>query len=237
MRPLALLAAGVYTAMTAVAALAQTPIIQLHCNDANGVPLLNGQTVTVRGIVTSMNPTSAATTRTRLYIQDASGGINVFGLPLYCGNRGDDITVVGTIEQFNGLDEVAQFIAPLSITVNSTGNPQPAALPLTIAQANATYQANNCEPNEGRLVSLTNLLIRTTTGAMPPATFAINGNYHLEHDGPDSTTNWITLFIAQKGDGCNQSPLVDMAIPMLPATVIGILPQFDSSAPFTGDHE
>src|SRR5262252_4496391 len=166
---------------------AQQPIATLHCNDANGVPLMLGQTVTVRGIVTQQFPTL---NNTRLFIQDSSGGINIFGMPLYCGHVGDDLTVQGVVSQFDGLTEVA---SPLVITVNGIGSASPAPMPTIVAQINATYQPNDCEPNEWRLVRVQAGIIRTLTGAMPSGGFLPSTLYNLENFGPDSTTNVTPL--------------------------------------------
>ena len=212
--------------------LAQQPIGTLHCNDANGVPLAMGQTVTVRGVVTQQFPTLV---NTRLFIQDASGGINVFGTPFFCASVGDDITVQGVVSQFNGLAEVA---SPLVVTLNSVGNASPAPVPVTIPQANATYQPDNCEPNEGRLVQVQPAIIRTSTGAMPTGGFLPSTLYNLENFGPDSTTSVIPLFIYGGSINCGPRPLVDTPIPMGVVCVTGVVSQFQASpAPYKGGYE
>lgn len=223
---------AVAVAAVPMAAMAQQPIGTLHCNDANGIPLTLGQTVTVRGIVTQQYPPA---NNTRLFIQDFSGGINVFGTPKYCGNVGDDLTVQGVVSQFNGLTEVA---SPLVITVNSVGNASPPPLPLTIAQLNATYQPDNCEPNEGKLVQLQAGIIRTATGAMPSGGFLPSTLYNLENFGPDSTTNFAVLFIYGGSFNCAAAPLVDHPIPLGVVCVTGVVSQFQTApAPFNGVYE
>jgi hypothetical protein len=190
-----------------------------------------GQTVTVRGIVTQQFPTA---NNTRLFIQDSSGGINIFGLPQYCGSVGDDLTVQGVVSQFNGLTEVA---SPLVITVNSVGNATPAPMPLTIAELNATYQSDNCEPNEGKLVQAQSGIVRTTTGAMPSGEFLPSTLYNLENFGPDSTTNFTLLFI-YGGSLCSAGPLVNTPIPQTVVNVIGVISQYQTSAaPFDSSYE
>jgi hypothetical protein len=219
------------------AALAQyTPIGSLHCNDANGVPLQNLMGHVVRGIVTANMPTG---TNNRLFIQDATGGLNIFGTPQDCAlAMGDDIEVQGTVIDFNGLTEVAGGptvppTPPLAINVVSSGNPQPAPLMLTIAQINATYQADNCEPNESRLVRVENVYVRTSTGGMPSGNFLANANYRIINNGPDSTTNFTTLRVVQSTNACNvTNGLVGQPIPIAcPVNATGVLAQFDSTVP------
>jgi len=229
------LAAAALALALPAAALAQTPIGNLHCNDATGVTLMNHQPVTIRGIVTAQNPTGTAT---RMYVQDGTGGVNVFGgATRYCGNVGDDVTVTGIVQQFNGLVEVDS--ASMTVTLNSAGNPTPAPLIMSVAQVGQTYNmGTNCEPNEARLVTAINGILRTTAGALPPATYASNGNYHLENYGPDSLTNFTTVFIAANGNGCNASPLVGAAISKTVVCVTGVLSQFQSGAgPYTSGYE
>ncbi len=43
-----------------------------------------------------------------MYIQDATGGVCVFGVPQYCGDIGDLVQADGVYDQFNGLLELAE---------------------------------------------------------------------------------------------------------------------------------
>lgn len=211
----------------------------LHCNDANGVPLMMNQVVTVQGVVTTNQPTG---TNNRLYIQDATGGINVFGTPQNCAIAvGDLIDVTGTIIHFNGLAEVASTgTLPLVIAVISSGNPLPAPLLLTIPQVEGTYQVDNCEPNESKLIKAIGLL-RTSTGAVPApgATFGANTNYRLISAGPDSATVFTTVRVVQSTNSCGiTNSLVGTTIPVACAVdVVGVLSQFDSSSPYKSGYQ
>src|SRR4029078_8630455 len=90
----------VCAALLTTPALAATNIGDLHCNDANGVALTLNSVVTIQGIVTANQPTGSAN---RFYIQDATGGVNVFGSPQDCTIAvGDELEVTGTVAQFNG---------------------------------------------------------------------------------------------------------------------------------------
>ena len=208
----------------------------LHCNDANGNNLDNGSTVTVTGAVTLLYNKAATL---QMFIQDATGGILVFGgsQSQYCGNLGDNITVTGKVAQYHGLTEVTN---PLTVTLNSTGNPLPPPLALTPAQVNATFQADYCEPNEGVLAQLACVYIRTAAGEVPAAgaTFAGNTDYLLV-DAFDPTSSTI-LFITPPGTNtaCPEfNPLIGQPIPLTCQTVTGVLTQYTSSSPYTSGYE
>jgi hypothetical protein len=209
----------------------------LHCNDSDGNNLNLGTTVTVTGIVTMITNTRLG--ELELRIQDASGGISVFGASeaAYCGSLGDDLTVTGKIGQYRGLVEL---VDPLSITVNSTGNALPSALLLSPAQVNATFQTDFCEPNEGVLIQVDCCFIRMGDGSTPAAgtTFAYNTVYVLKHAAADSATNSMSMFMDDFPFGCGVgSPLIGQPIPLTPQFVTGVLNQFDGSLPFTAVYE
>ena len=213
----------------------------LHCNDANGVVLNMNSVVTVRGNLTATYPTS---TSNRVYIQDGTGGINVFGLPQMCSLAiGDDIEVTGTLIHFSGLAEVASTTTPLLnlvITLNSSGNPMPAPIVLTPAQVEATYQVgDNCEPNESSLVKVNNVLVRTSAGAVPTGNYTAQTNYRLISAGPDSTTNFCTMRIIQSTNPCNTlNPIVGQKIiASCPLNITGILQQNDTTSPYTAFYQ
>lgn len=211
----------------------------LHCNDASGVPLLNNTVQTVRGIVTGTYPTG---TSNRFWIQEPTGGINVFGLPQMCAIAlGDDVEVTGTLIHFNGLTEISSTTTlPLVITIHSSGNPDPAPLIFSIPQFNGIYQANNCEPSESMLIKIVGAYIRLSNGGMPPvgAIFAANTNYRLTGTGSDSTTNFMTLRVVQTTNPCTTNPLVGTKIPVhCPVDVVGTASQFDNTAPHTSGYQ
>ena len=226
-------------AQPAAAGIPVTNIGDLHCNTADGDALLLNQVFTIRGVVTANQPTGS---NNRLYIQDATGGINVFGVPQNCGLQlGTEIEVTGTLIQFNGLNEIASVTgSDLVLTILSQGNPLPAAMPMTIPDFNGIYQANDCEPLESIRVRLTGLL-RTATGAMPAAgaNFGANTNYRLISFGPDSTTNYVTVRIVQSSNACGVThPLVGTPIPFgCPVEVSGVASQFDNSLPLNSGYQ
>jgi len=82
------------------------------------IPDLLDSTVTIRGTVVSPNYVGGSSS---YYIQDATGGINIFkyGTEVTL-NKGDVVQVTGTVDQYNGLTEVA-FASVDDVTVLSTG--------------------------------------------------------------------------------------------------------------------
>jgi len=85
-----------------------------------------GATITVTGIVT--NGSELGIIR---YIQDGSAGIACYpgtGSVAFNPNRGDSITVTGTLKEYNNLLEIDPIT---SVTINSTGNASPTPLVIT----------------------------------------------------------------------------------------------------------
>jgi hypothetical protein len=100
----------------------------------DGASPLDGVLVETSGIVTGV-VTNTSGAVTSFFIQDGTGafsGIYVFGAPAAPVAMGDDVTVVGRVDEFNSLTEI---VALVSATVNSSGNPQPAAENLSAADA------------------------------------------------------------------------------------------------------
>src|SRR5206468_256363 len=107
-----------------------------------------GAEATVTGTVT----VNFNDTRTDVYLQDGTAGIDLFSLslPPFTLAPGDSLTVTGSIVQFRGLTELQPEFALLQR--HATGQPIPAPLVLTCADVNATFRPDGAEPNEGRLI-------------------------------------------------------------------------------------
>ncbi|WP_379154030.1 S-layer homology domain-containing protein [Paenibacillus sp. sgz5001063] len=137
---------GSRTAITKEDTTVITPISTLRTNDSAGKSDKINQIYTIRGVVIGNNQVTAANT---FYIQDATGGIAVFGaLPAgVTVAQGDLITVTGSVLFYNGLTE----ITPTTVVKNSTTNlplPFESTLPDLI-------DYNKAEPLEGSLVKFT----------------------------------------------------------------------------------
>ena len=157
----------------AVRVLDLVPILSLHVNDASGVaatPYAVGAEATVTGIVTA----NLSTTRTDVYVQDATGGIDLFNASLapITLAPGDSVTVTGNILQFRGLTELQPDFSLLVRHAN--GRPVPEPLVLTCAQLNATFQPDYTEPNESRLIRINAVTYNPTLSTITDATGTSN---------------------------------------------------------------
>jgi len=192
--------------------------------DANGftpgdyVPDRLGQTVHVRGVVTSVDFRGAS--GTEVYIQDNTAGIDVFSTSINTTlNMGDNVDVIGVISQFNGLTELTPASAT-DITILAPGTlPTPQIEVVTLAQL-----ANNGvgEAYEGKLIRVNNVTLQS-----PPATFAANTNYNIT----DATATVVQIRIDSDTDIDGTAP------PAGTFSIIGVLGQFDNAAPFDSGYQ
>src|SRR5207237_1020995 len=120
------------------------------------IPDRVGQTVKVRGTVTSIN---FRPTGTEYYIQDATGGIDIFASTTNFGSFGIGSTVdaTGSITQFNGLTELTLT----SVTPAGSATP-PAPQVVTLSQL---ADGGAGEALEGQLIRVDNA--RITSGSFP----------------------------------------------------------------------
>lgn len=187
------------------------PIADVVTIDGQGVATLDGQAVRVRGIVTSPN---IRTTGYSVTIQDASGrGITVFStttLGTQTINQGDEIEVVGLIDQFNGLTE----IIPDSFRTIRTAQPLPAARVVTALG----------ETTESELVKLNGPLTIPNPAQWTNAT----GGFTVD------VTDGTTTFALRVPRG---SALIGTAAPTTAFRLTGTGGQFDNSAPFLDGYQ
>src|SRR5262245_60853482 len=140
-----------------------TPVAALRATNAVGSPLFNGYAARILGTVTAGSNTFAAGTNDD-YVQDATGGINVFrstetATPFSATTPGQVAEVVGRVA-FNGgrqrldiTESLEKPTSPYGIAVQSSG-PAPTPATTTIGALNA-----NPESFEGQLVSIPNCQI------------------------------------------------------------------------------
>lgn len=185
-------------------------IAELHVNNPDGTPQLLGQVVVVRGVITADTQQGAA-----VYMQDGSGGIVCYsGTFSGAVDIGDDVTVMGTVTQFNGLVELtpAELLTlhGAGVTVDPTV--------VTVAQVNAQGAAG--EPLEATLLRMNGISIQ---GA---GTWAGNTNYTFT----DATGTGSLRIHAN----CE---LVGLPIPTGAVDMIGVLGQYDTSSPYHSGYQ
>ncbi|WP_314589901.1 S-layer homology domain-containing protein [Paenibacillus terrigena] len=127
---------------------AVVPIGQLRTNDAKGLLLNIGYQATIQGIVTSANR-SLGTEKTNVYIQDATGGINVIsdqdlGATLQIGQKAK---VTGKLVFTAGMTQ----LVPTVITVEDAND---SAITPAVISLNSLSSYAKAEPLEGTLVSV-----------------------------------------------------------------------------------
>jgi len=145
------------------------PIIQVHINDANGVPAPPygiGSSVTISGIITA----DFNSTRTDVYVQDATAGINLYSPTRYFDYQvGDSITVTGSILQFRGLTEISPD--PDLYFTHSQNNQIPEPMILTAIDVNSTFHTDDYgEPNEGRLIRMNSVTYNASNSTVTDIT-------------------------------------------------------------------
>ncbi len=187
------------------------PIAVVKQNDANGVPLRNGQLVTVRGIVTVANELGSPT-----YIQDLTGGLAIYA-PAFSSSvqRGDEVVVSGLVQPFNGLTEL---VTPAYTQTLSTGND---IEPLVVtANQIAGDGAGGVEAYEGTLVRLNGV---TVTGS---GTWASETNY------PVADATGTTELRIDKDTNLSGQP-----IPGSSFDLIGVVGQYMTTSPYIGGYQ
>jgi len=174
------------------------PLISIAQTDiADARTFTIGATITVTGIVT--NGSELGIIR---YIQDGSAGIACYpgtGSVAFNPNRGDSITVTGTLKEYNNLLEIDPIT---SVTINSTGNASPTPLVIT--------PNGQDETTESELVQIDN------------AVFANGGSTF------SGSTNYVFTASSESGEVRinSSSNLVGTLIPVAPVTIVALASQF-----------
>lgn len=153
-----------------------------------------GNTVTFRGV--ALNGPELANIR---YIQDATGGIAIYGSNVSSINEGDSVLITGTMTNYNNLAEVTP-VTSMNVLSN-------VALP---AAQLITDFSTISELHESELIHFD-----ACTFANGGATFAGNTNYNVTMGGQTMQVR-IT----------NGSPLVGEVIPSGSVNLTGIMSQF-----------
>lgn len=182
----------------------------INAVDANGVASHDGDTVLATGTVFTVD--YDGNTGYSFFMQDATGGINIFNFNDVSGyqvNLGDSIRVWGRVDQFNGLTE----IVPDSIQLIASGKNVGAPLVVTTLD----------ESTESEFIRMNGMTLAT-----PSQWSTSGGSFNVDiTDG----TNTFTMRIDS-----------DVNIHGTPAPtgtfdVIGVGSQFDSSNPYTSGYQ
>ena len=196
------------------------PIDSVRRLDANGVPILVGQHVLVKGVVTTTNELMSGTTPIK-YFQVPTAGLVAFDAPFGNGaHRGDSVIVGGLVTNYNGLIELSPVD---SFRVLATGITTPTPVVITCTQA------RNGEQWEGRLIRINGITQVKTTAGVPVTQWSVTG----------SGTNY-RIFVGT--DSCDiriygSSNIANSMIPAFPFDVVALMSQFTSTPPYNTGYQ
>lgn len=205
--------AGTLTAAAASpAAVVTIPVEFLRdVTPATGVSLDAGKVVAVVAVCSEENLNTAGTSA---YIQEGDYGINVFSSSLALNLvRGRKYAITGQVTQFNGLTEIV--VTSVNNVVDLAADTSPAPITLTVADFLLSPEAY-----EGRVVRINGLAPTAANTGVWGAGATVSAT--------DSTGN-IDIRI--------QAGSTAITAPNYPASIIGIIGQFDSSNPFTAGYQ
>lgn len=199
-----------------------TPIAALRVNDDWGVPEFLGYPARVAGTVTVGSGTFS-TTNGEAYIQDASGGIDVFrlrssDLQVMAGNG---VSVTGRLSLFNGVTMLdltnplpnVPFTSPFGIIKTGSGG-QVTPVVKTLAEINDSV--------EGVLVRVDN--VQVVRDEIPRT--GQDGNFDIA----DETGELVVRVLRETG-------IPGMATPQGRFSIVGVIGQFDRFRPFNSEYQ
>ncbi len=193
------------------------PIDSVRRQDANGVPLLLGQTVTVRGVVTMSQELGTPL----VYFQDPTGGMIGYDAAFWSNtNDKDSVQVTGVVTQFNGLTE---FTPVNSSTVLATN------IPYTPRIVTCNNVRVNGETYEAQLIRINGVTAVHNTSGANVTTWTTSGsgtNFRILV-GNDSVE--IRIY--------STTNIANSPVPPFPFDVVALVSQFDSSPPYTTGYQ
>lgn len=198
---------------------------QQGVQDASGVIVCD---VVVSNLISLINNATVKS----FQVQDATGGMTVFAssgiidaLLSNDGNpiqEGHTITISGTTDEYNGLFELSQG-PPLPLKILAKSGTITPVTPESILAADLQDGNPNAELIESKLVKLMGVtFIETGTFAYLPS-----GGYHVT-DG----VNTVVVRIATES-----LDLIGTAIPTVPVDIVGIVTQYDTTAPYNAGYQ
>ncbi|MCR5886966.1 T9SS type A sorting domain-containing protein [Hymenobacter sp. J193] len=201
-------------------------IASLTVNDAAGVPVQTGKTVSVRGVVYGTN--TRTTGYQNVVLKDETGTIGLFSSlnvdEVAMLEEGDEVEVTGLLTQFNGLSQIALTagtpaaeVPNAAIKVISKG--------ATLAEAR-TITGPLTEADESDLVKVGPVMV---VDAAKWVTNSTASGYSV--DVKDAADNVYSVRI-NKG-----TTLYNTAAPTGAFTLMGVATQFDATSPYTEGYQ
>ena len=193
-------------------------IDSVRSEDANGVPLLMGQTVSVRGTVSTHQEMGTKI----VYFQNPTAGLVAFDSSFCAGvTRGDSVLVTGIVTQFNGLTELQPVNSFSLLASGRTVNP--------IIVTPGLLRNSTGEQYEGMLIKIIGVTQVKNTNGSPATNWTVSGsgtNFRLLV-GIDSVD--IRIYAT--------SNIANTPVHSYPFNVIAVQSQFKSSAPFNSGYQ
>jgi competence protein ComEC len=189
------------------------PISQVNEDDSYGEPVMLGQPAIIRGVATVATGTFS-NTHNDIFIQDATGGVNVFKRDSMVPNVsvGDSLKVSGVVDHYHGLTRITS--PTINLEAVGVGEPDPVLV-------STNEIATNGEAYEGLFVKVVNCSI--TGGTWPPE--GSDGTVTV-----DDGSGGCTIFIDKDTniDGSSE-PTTDIDI-------AGVVTQDDPTFPYLSNH-
>jgi hypothetical protein len=178
---------------------------------------------TVEGVVTTWVNLTGPSANVLFYLQDETGGLATFwtgGTNGFIPRAGDRVRVTAPLGHFNGLLQLEPDFANPAHKVERLGadHPLPAPRPVSPTELIVLSAAAIEADWEGRLLTVTNVTLSDPAGL---ASFPGSGNLTVT----DEAGAPLTLRVDARTD------LGGQPVPHGPFAVIGVLAQYDTSAP------
>ncbi len=187
--------------------------------ESNWVPVYstNGDTISITGVVTSVN-LGAASSYSSYFIQDSTAGVDVYCPTLLNYKIGDSVFVIGTVDQYNGLEEVEPLPVGVGDSLHFGLLKHGAALPqpkhLTVS---GFTNAHNAEMYEGQVIELDSLY--KTSGTWPAS--GSSASIYVSSLGGTST---VQLYINKNTD------VPGTPEHLYPVNVVGVVSQYGTDS-------
>jgi len=201
---------------TFVFAQSALPIASVRANNSNGEPVMSGQTVTIKGVVTASNHFGNSGPAA---MQDSSAGISVYGSGFANQVKvGDSVIVTSSVTHYHGLTQLSFGTGSTVSVLSSDNNIEPQIVTLLDI---ANQQWNGVEIYESKLVKVKNVSINGS------GNFEGNKNYTISDE-----TGTLSLRIDR-----DVSSLVGSPIPSGKVDLIGIASQYKYSSPYNSGYQ